>query len=352
MVKIKKTLITKAYIDCDPIAYAGACICEKASYQWVKKDGTSQSEVFKSAGDAKEFQELMEMQGHDMGDWSREKGVIIGTEDDAIKAVDGVVKDYVDTAFKLTKNPDLEFIGYFTDSGTIKTKDISGLENKYQGNRDPDAKPALLGFCRDYLMKTYPWMRMAAKGFEADTHIVAKCEQYGESAVGLFIDKDLAQMEDGQFIDMKKPRDVRCITKTTSVGDLWIEANARGKEQIKGHGFKWMVFQAIVGDAADGYKGLNGVGEKAALKLLHDCTSKEECIKVTLDFYKSKLEKGLVCKQAKDKTEPEKGFIKYLSWDGKRVKLDAVGLLNQHLFLAYQERGSTDSCKVEHYVKN
>ncbi len=348
---LDKTLIEIAFVDSDPIAYAGACICEKACYQWVKNGTDVKSEKFKSAADAKEFAEVMEMQGENMEDWTREKGVILGTKEDAEKAVDGVVKDYMDTAIKLSGNPDIDFTGYLTESGTPKIKDIEGLENKYQGNRDPNAKPSLLGYCRDYLQETYPWVIMAAKGFEADTHIVAKCEQLGEKALGMFIDKDLAQMEDGLFVDMKRPRSVRCITSTTSLGDLWIETNARGKESVKGHGFKWVVFQAMVGDTADGYKGLNGFGEKAGLKLLSDPETKEEVMQAALTHYTKKLKKGILCKKAKELgAKPIPEHICYLSWDGKRVKLDARGLLNQHLFLAYQERGATDSLKVEHYV--
>lgn len=347
-----KVEVTHAFHDCDPIAYAGACAVEKASYQWIKNDGSEKSEVFKTAKEAKEFYELMDMTGEDMdNDWTREVGVRYGTQKEAEEGCDGVVKDYMSTAEKLTGNPDIEHVGYFTRSDAPKTKDIKGLENRYQGNRDPSKKPKMLKHCREYLQKKYPWMLMAAKGFEADTHIVAKCEQMGEKAVGMFIDKDLAQMEDGQFVDMKRPKNIRVITKTTEVGHLWIEKSSRGDEQYKGHGFKWLVFQAMVGDAADGYKGFNGVGNKAGYATLVECTTKKACIEEALELYSKKLVKGKLSKEAKESgAKLEAGFMKYVSWDGQRKKLTARELLNQHLFLAYQERGATDSICVEDYI--
>lgn len=345
-------VIDKAYIDCDPLAYAGACAVEKASYQWRKLDESEESEVFKTAKEAKDFRELLELQGEDFeNDWERIVGVRYGTEAEAEKGCDGVVEDYLETAKKLSKNPDIKPTGYFTSSNAPKTKDIKGLEHRYQGNRDPSKKPKLLKHCREYLMKKYPWMIMAQEGFEADTHIVALCEKHGDSAVGLFIDKDLAQMENGQFIDMKRPKGLRVITKSTEVGALWIETNSRGVESIKGHGFMWLVFQAVVGDPADGYYGFSGLGQKTVYPLLKDCTTKRACVQAMYDVYLSKLAKGKLSKKAKELgAKPIPKHICYLSWDGKRIKLNAKQLLDQHIFLAYQERSATDEFHIGDYL--
>ena len=345
-------VIDKAYIDCDPIAYAGACAVEKASYTWEKNDGSEKSETFKTAKEAKDYKELGELQGEDFdNEWTRHVGVRYGTEKEAEEGCDGVVKDYVNTAKILAKNVDIEPTGYFTSSDAPKTKDIKGLEHRYQGNRDPSKKPKLLKHCREYLMKKYPWMIMAQVGFEADTHIVALCEKHGDSAVGLFIDKDLAQMEEGQFIDMKRPKGLRVITKSTEIGALWVETNARGVESIKGHGFMWLVFQAVVGDPADGYYGFSGLGQKTVYPLLKDCDSKRACVQAMYDVYLTKLTKGVLSKKAKELgAKPIPNHICYLSWDGKRVKLNARDLLQQHLFLAYQERGATDEISIGDYL--
>lgn len=350
-----------AFLDADPVCYAGAASAEKKAYQFVIIDGgnvVEKSEVFRDAKEAKEWLETQSMFGGDEG-WERITVVVDRGLQAAYDATDEVVKDYLKTFRKFSCHDDsisLEEIakyctGYLTMSGTLKTKDIKGLEDKYQFNRDPDSRPKYLAECRKYLQDNHPWVKMSAKGFEADTHCIAKAEEKGEDGVIMSIDKDLDQAEETWYINMNPTFSNRKMHYATSLGELWVETNPAGKEKIKGNGFKWLCFQAGVGDASDGYKGLNGFGEKAAYKLLDTLKSKEECMEAMIGVYLKKLTKGYLSKEAKELgAKPIPNHILYVSWDGKRKKLDALGLMQQHFFLAYQERSLTDVFEVRNYL--
>lgn len=347
------------YIDADPIAYAGACAAQKTAYQWFDKATDEPvSEVIPSAAEAKEWIEFYEMTGNDPADLERKSVEVLKELQNAFDACDEVVKDYLKTAKKFCREG-FFYTGYMTPSGFTKIKDMGGLECRYQFNRyectetwTSKEPPKYLKECRKYLMDKYKWIKMAQEGFEADSHVIALAERYRDGGLVMSIDKDLDQCENTWYINTNPNFDMREMHFATPLGDLWIETNARGKEKIKGNGFKWLCFQAGVGDASDGYKGLNGFGEKAAFKLLTPATSKVECIELLKTAYDKKLKNGYVCKAAKELgAEPEKGFIKYLSWDGKRRKLDAVQLMQQHFFLAYQERGPKDEFNVRYYLQ-
>lgn len=350
--------ITHAFIDADPIAYAGAFICEKTEYYWVRRDEEggiiARSENYKSTKEASDFFNFMDMQDDFCReDWEREKEVVILSKDEAKKACDTVINDYVKTAKKLSKNPDIKLRGFLTPTGEDKIKDIEGLENRYQGNRDPNAKPKLLGFCRKYIQDQCSWIEMCAPGFEADTHVVALSEKMGERGVILSIDKDLKQCENTHYIDMNVNASIRTIEFATEVGRLYEFFDPRGKKTIKGDGFKWLCHQAIVGDPADGYKGLDGVGQVKSYDTMKDLETKEECMQAVLNIYETKLKKGMVSKEFKqlaDVIPPIPGTIQYRSWDGAYNKLSPKEIMSQHFFLAYQERGPKDEFNIEEYL--
>jgi len=359
---VNPKLPINVYIDVDPIAYAGACSAEKAAYQWFEKDtDLPVSEQFTKAQAAKDWFQEWEFCGNGDPDLlERRTTTIFKEEQDAFDACDEVMKDYLATAKKFTRNDEFSVTGYMTPSGSDKIKDCGGLENRYQFNRfectetwTPKPRPKYLKACRNYLLRTYDWIKMAATGFEADTHVIALSERYRDGGLILSIDKDLDQCENTWYVNMNLPLSQREAHFATPLGDLWEKFNAKGDLTIKGNGFKWLCFQAVAGDASDGYKGLNGTGQVKLFSVLSPCTTKQECMKEIKKLYDKKLEKGFVPKAAKDLgAKPEKGFIKYLSWDGKKRKLDALALMQQHFFLAYQERGPSDDFNVEYYLIN
>ncbi len=318
----------KFYVDGDPIVYAGATSAEKVVYKWIQKDGDNivrESEEFFKAKEAKLWieSECWEDEPKDDG-WERIKFVKDLGLQVAKDATDEVVKDYIKTGKKFCrKGKEPVFRGWLTESGQ-KEKDVKGLEDKYQFNRLDTEKPKYHKEIREYILETYPWITMAKKGYEADTHVVGRAEMAGEDGCTLSIDKDIDQVEGSWHVNMNDSFPYRKCYLSTELGDIWQEKTHRGKDKTKGDGFKWLCYQAIVGDVSDGYKGLYGVGDKAAVKLLEPCKTKEECVKALESMYLKKSAKGCDSKAVKmlqeDKPDYDHLFakkheFKYISWD-------------------------------------
>lgn len=325
-------MIDYAYIDLDSVAYVGACIAQKSNYQFTHKDG-EKSKKFKSAADAKYWLEAESDLGFiDPSEWTRETIVVEQDESVAIKATEYELNNWIKSIKDLTKNNSIILKGFLTSSG-IKTKDIEGLEDRYQFNRYKDRetwtpmdKPKHLKACREYLLRTKDWVKMSPKGIEADAVVVYFAEKKGQRAVIASKDKDLKQAMGTFFIDMNKDKKFRELELIDPLGYLEIIEKPRTKE-LKGGGFKLLCAQTVTGDASDGYKGLNKFGLMAAYNLLNDCKSIEECCKALVDLYEERFPEG----------------HEYTSWDGKPQQRTAKELLEQHMQLAYHERGAKDT---------
>ena len=354
MSKKKKPLY--GFVDADPIAYKGASSAERILYQWKKLDGSQESKIFRKAADAKVWMEgLWDMGVESKEDWERSTEVDYGTIEQAIAATEAVVQDYLKTFEKFSGRDSRGVEFWLTRSDCVKVKDIGGLENQYQFNRIGKPKPRYLKEVREYLMKREDAF-MSPAGFEADAVVITKAELKGQLGVVLSIDKDLDQAMGTWLINTYPSFKERKLVWASELGELWeetLQVKDSPKTKVKqfGTGFLWLCYQAMQGDINDGYKGLSGCGPKAALEVLQNCGSKEEAVTSMLSHYESKMEKGLLCKEAKKAgVKPLKGHIKYLSWDGKRVKLSARGLLQQHFFLAFQERGKNSVFNIGDYL--
>jgi hypothetical protein len=311
--------ITHIFIDADPIAYKGCFSKQKTSYKWVHTDG-SVSEVFKNAKDAKGFMTTLEMFGNDEG-WTRESIKEIPKLEDVLEAVDGVVEDYLDTAEHFTGNSNLVLKGYLTPSG-LKSKDLKGLEKRYQGNRDEMEKPMFLEEARQHLLEKYSWISMCPLGYEADAILITKAEQKGENGLIMYIDKDLSQARGCYQIWMYPPTiDKRSMFLSDSLG--WLEYTPA---KVMGCGDMFVAYQCIQGDDADGYYGVKGVGKKTAYELLKDCKSNKELLETLYEYYFKKFPNG----------------IQYESWDEQMIDLTAYQYLEQHYNLPYMERKPKD----------
>jgi len=354
----------KFAIDGDPIVYRGASCGEQVYYQWElfdKNDNVEdRSDRFAKAKDAKDWI-VSELWGDDPAKvgWIRRAWTEIKPLEEALKATRYAVDEYIRTCKKFCregKEPLLK--GFLTPSGE-KNKNIKGIEDQYQFNRIGKEKPHYIEECRQYLLDNYPWVVMAKEGFEADTHVIALAEKWGEDGCLLSIDKDLNQAEGTWLIDTNALEYKREVIFTTLVGELYEVVSAKGKVAIKGNGFMFLCYQAVVGDVSDGYKGLPLMGEKTAYRLLKDCTNKEECVKVTIAMYDEKFKAGYVCKKLKDVVNDGKlafpkikGEYTFLSWDGKVCSPTRNELINLHFFVAYQERSSTDYFDIRGFDDN
>lgn len=349
----------KFFIDSDPVAYAGAASAQSPVYTWIQYDsnGTEiqRSEGFYKAVDAKAWigSECWEDEPEDDG-WIREVTTEYKTLQDAYDATDEVMKDYKRTANKFCrKGKDPVLAGWLTPSG-LKDKDIKGLEDQYQFNRIGKERPRYLKECRSYLLSAYPWIKMARQGFEADTHVVGRAESAGDDGCTMSIDKDIAQAQQTWNINMYDGFNDRKCKYAEDLGELWQQLTIRGKSKTKGDGFMFLCYQALVGDVSDGYKGLMGVGDKAALKALLPCTTKIECVQALEKLYKQKAKKGYLCKKLKefpDDFEPIEGLFQYMSWDDEPQTRTVHEMMQQHFSLAYQERSPYDVFDINDYLE-
>lgn len=357
----------KFYIDGDPIAYAGAASAQKPVYVWIRKDSDGKeierSEGFQKAAEAKQWIETECWEDDPAEDgWERTVEIVFKEEQDALDATVEVLKDYIKTCKHFCREgKEPQLIGWLTPSGH-KDKDIEGLEDRYQFNRIGKEKPHFLPRVRQFLLEDYGHIfKMAKEGFEADTHVVGRAEKSGEDGCTLSIDKDIGQGEGTHHINMNDQfRDRECRF-SEGIGSLWTLTTARGKDKTRGDGFVFLTYQAVVGDVSDGYKGLMGVGDKAAVKALHGCKTKVECLEAIKTLYEKKAAKGYLCKkliqmnienEGKDEliVHPEKGLFKYLSWNGEVEVRTVEELMEQHIRLAYQERSPNDIFNLSDYL--
>ncbi|XAO54269.1 exonuclease [Yersinia phage vB_YenM_P778] len=319
--------VTHAFIDSDTIAYEAAFAVEKSRYQYTNTETLEKTVTFASAADGKQWlkqqAETAEILCVEFNPdvWARETIKVLGTEEEAVKASDHALKGWL----KHVKG--LEWKGYFTERDVLKSKDIKGLEKRYQGNREKVRSPKFLVPCREHLLSK-PEFSMVKGGFEADAIVIAKAEKGGKTACLMSLDKDLRQAENTYVIDRSYEPPMILIADNNA-GGVWecpIKSKPAKKEyKYTGVGAKWLCFQAVAGDNADGYGGVKGVGAKAVLQVLAPCVTHKDCAEaIYKEFY-----------------EP-RGVFKYESWDGQLMELSPAEMMEQHFNLAYQERSPTD----------
>jgi hypothetical protein len=335
--------ITHAYLDLDAVAYTGATIAEKNAYQWINEMHKQESELFLTAKSAALwFESLTEIQAESPEGWERITLPQIQPVEIAIKGVDYEMKKWVNSIKELTKNENIKLKGWLTSSG-IKTKDVEGLEHRYQNNRYlekhpkwiPKGKPLYLSDCRSYVLQAYPWVSMSPVGIEADALVVSFAERKGEKAVIGFKDKDLKQVMGSHYIDMNENPQNRELVYSGIVGSIKFKEKLRG-DKLDANGFKLIAAQTILGDSSDGYKGIKGLGEVYVYNLLKDCETLEECCQALVECYKLKFPDG----------------FSYKDWSGKKQTKSWEELLIQHMQLAYHERSAKDTSNpIERYLK-
>lgn len=119
----------------------------------------------------------------------------------------------------------------------------------YKSNRDPDAKPKLIGFLREFITKT--WNTYARPTLEGDDVLgilsTAPDLVRGERII-VSIDKDFQSIPGLLYNPGKDHLGIRRIS--TDQADYY------------------HAYQTLIGDATDGYKGCPGIGPKRATAIL------------------------------------------------------------------------------------
>lgn len=138
----------------------------------------------------------------------------------------------------------------------------------YKSNRDPDAKPKLIGFLREFITKT--WNTYARPTLEGDDVLgilsTAPDLVRGERII-VSIDKDFQSIP-GKLYNPGKPQlGIRSINLDQA--DYY------------------HAYQTLIGDPTDGYKGCPGIGPKKAVAILGPI-SKDEYWPAIVQTYQSK----------------------------------------------------------------
>lgn len=155
-----------------------------------------------------------------------------------------------------------------TDNTTIFVSDPSGesyrkaLEPSYKAQRDPTDKPFWYPELRHYLLKRYD-VREAYRGMEADDLLgIEQCNADDRTVIAS-VDKDLRQIPGWHYNIMHQ----ELFHVSPEDADM----------------FLW--HQMLIGDVADNIKGIHGIGEVKAAKLLKD-TTPETAQEIVYELYR------------------------------------------------------------------
>lgn len=136
-------------------------------------------------------------------------------------------------------------------------------------------KPVHYQAARDYVIQKYGAKEI--RGYEADDALGL---YQTDDTVAVHIDKDINTVP-GKHINWVTGEHYEVPT-----GLGYIERNGK---KILGRGRKFFYFQLLTGDATDNIPGLPGIGDITAFNLLENCFTEEECYRVVLDMYETKL---------------------------------------------------------------
>ena len=115
----------------------------------------------------------------------------------------------------------------------------------YKDNRKGKLSPIGLSSLISYTMAAYPYVKEG--NLEADDTI-------GMAATGKYKGNNIIVSVDKDFLTIP--------TK------IWNPVKKVLKTQSKKAAFKFFIYQTIIGDSSDGYKGIKGIGPKGAAKFL------------------------------------------------------------------------------------
>lgn len=134
----------------------------------------------------------------------------------------------------------------------------------YKHNRASKEKPALHSVLKAYALENHPTVMW--EGIEADDTMGILSTQESGKYVICSIDKDLKQIP-GWLYNWNK------------------QGRPRWVDRREAH--HWFMYQTLVGDTADGYKGCPGMGDKRTTKLLED-TPEDAWWEAVVECYQKK----------------------------------------------------------------
>jgi hypothetical protein len=211
---------------------------------------------------------------------------------------------------------------------------------KYKEGRQDLIKPLYLEETRQYVKDKFNAIEIKENedltNLEADDYLVIEAHKgYQDylktkrcTTVQVSTDKDSAQGE-GLFYNydkMKKPFLVKDYGRV-----FMYQPSLDSKEEVKGYGMCWLLWQMSAGDSADTYKPSKlskmNVGDIVAYKNLKDTKNLKEGLEATVSLYK--------------KMYPEPVTYNHCI-TGEEITKDWLELANEYFTLAYMKRSESD----------
>lgn len=137
---------------------------------------------------------------------------------------------------------------------------------EYKANRT-QPKPQFLGDCREYACE-HMGAEITEHDMEADDYLGIF---QNENSIICSLDKDLLQIPGKHF-------------QWAISGANWSKPDTF-LEQSELEGIRLFYEQCLKGDKSDNVKGIEGIGEAKARKILKDCKTEKEMLEILLDKY-------------------------------------------------------------------
>lgn len=273
-------------------------------------------------------------------------------------ATDGMINSILDFFGKT------HFFGYIGHGKHLNRHDIESLV-QYKEGRKGTHRPCLLNECHEYVIKKYRPMLVSNE--EVDdmmTRVQFAGHQHFKKhgwydRIAVCTDKDSHQTA-GCLFDWNRNKQMFMYPEPrlipNGLGFLEKQVKVSGKSKttkIFGLGRKFLYKQLITGDTTDTFSPTNywkdefegrklthnvdakllKNGDITAYNKLVDCETDEECWQAIVDTYKAWFPSD----------------IEYISWSGKLVKTNWLGILQQVVDAAFMQRAAGDKldvCKV------
>ncbi|MCP4985255.1 MAG: hypothetical protein GY928_04040 [Colwellia sp.] len=229
----------------------------------------------------------------------------------------------------------------------------------YKGNRSETLRPLLLKKLRQWVLDnmdaemTQP--RADGQNIECDdraehfgyagyqhyrkhgwfSYIVLSSDKDSFNSAKYLVDPDTHSGKDnplkGRF---KFPKGMLIKATDECAGDVVLVSKAGGAKELKGYGFKFLMFQCALGkDQADNYSALSHLdqglnfGAISAYETLKPCKTAKETLQATIDTFAKLLPYG----------------VQYTTFDGKDMDMTTLEYMNTYFLVAYMNRSNTDN---------
>ncbi len=296
-------------LDGDPVAYSSAAACDKATHI-LKINGNT---AYSMEGNITDLYAAFDLQDYRDFDKLLENNPTV-TYEKLVESDDNnnmyhTIKAQVRKLIKRTGAGSVKI--FLTDgkSNFRLTEQIATIL-KYKGNRSPDAKPAMLGKARDYIMNELGGIMCV--GLEADDQLSIEhrkawdqamsdshdfylgdtdvtLDQMEKKAMELSktvlatIDKDI-KMCAGKFIN---PNQDIGVEEIYPMGHLHLDVkkkkgNKPDSKKLRFNGLKGFYAQLLLGDDCDNIVGVYYCGDVSVYELLKDKDTEEALFKTVL----------------------------------------------------------------------